>query len=93
MLYLIGQATSSEKRRLFSAFARVQRLMPLPMMSLDKRRWTRPDKRELKLCLKHLSRIGAYVAVVAVPGGLAVLPVMAWWRSRRRGNHTTRDAK
>ena len=93
MLHLIGQTTSCQGRRLLSACAQPGRPLPLSMKSLRKRQWAVRDNRKLKLCLKHLSRIGAYVAMVAVPGGLAVLPVMAWWRSRRRGKRAAHDAE
>ena len=51
-------------------------------------KWTPQDKRELRLHLKRLSRVSAYIALLIMPGGFAMLPIIAWWldrRSSRRG--------
>ncbi len=79
------QAMNREKRHILSDFVQVKGLMPLFMKPRNKLQWTAQDKCELKLRLKCLSRMSSYVAVVVMPGGLAMLPVMAWWRNRRRG--------
>ena len=74
-----------EKRHLLSEFVQVRGLMPLLMKPRNKQQWTPQDRRELILHLKRLSRISAYVAVLVMPGGFALMPVIAWWLDRRRG--------
>ena len=88
MLLLFCETMAREKRRILSELVRVKGLMPLLMKPRNFRRWTSEDKRELRLHLKRLSRVSAYIALLAMPGGFAILPVMAWWldrRSSRRG--------
>jgi hypothetical protein len=59
--------------------------MPLLMKTRNGARWTREDKLELVEHLRRLSGMGSYVAVLLLPGGLALLPLLAWWLDRRRG--------
>ena len=74
-----------EKRHLLSEFVQVKGLMPLLMKPRNKQQWTPQDKHELILHLKCLSRMSAYIAMLVMPGGFALLPLMAWWLDRRRG--------
>lgn len=78
------EAMDREKRYILSEFVQVKGLMPLLMKSRNNRQWTPQDKRELRLHLKRLSRVSAYMALLVMPGGFAMLPVMAWWLDRRR---------
>lgn len=84
MQRLFYESMDREKRHILSEFVQVKSLMPLLMKPRNKQQWSLQDKLELKLRLKCLSRMSAYVAVLVMPGGLAMLPVMAWWRDRRR---------
>jgi len=43
--------------------------------------------------LKKLSQVSPYIAVLVLPGGFAVLPVLAWWLDRRRGRRAPPQAK
>ncbi|MGH8703050.1 MAG: hypothetical protein ACREVR_17990 [Burkholderiales bacterium] len=40
--------------------------------------------RELTAHLRRLSSISRYLVVLAMPGGVLVLPALAWWLDRRR---------
>jgi hypothetical protein len=73
-----------ERQHMLSQFAQVSGLMPLLMKPRNKQRWTEEDKRELVAHLKRLSHLSPYIAVVILPGGFAMLPVLAWWLDRRR---------
>ena len=66
------------------AIALAKSLMPLLMKPRNNEQWTSQDKRELKLHLKLLSHVSAYIAILIMPGGLIMLPVIAWWLDRRR---------
>jgi hypothetical protein len=73
-----------EKKSLIQELVQVQGLMPLMMKKRNGGRWTQQDKGELVAHFKRLSRISRYVAVAALPGGLALLPLLAWWLDQRR---------
>lgn len=77
-----------ERRSLIFELVQVKGLMPLIMKKRNGERWTKEDKRELAAQLRRLSRISPYVAVVVLPGGLALLPVLAWWLDQRRVRRT-----
>lgn len=73
-----------EKKFLEDELARTQTLMPLLMKPRNGAKWTREEKRELVDHLKRLGGMGRYVALLLLPGGLALLPLLAWWLDRRR---------
>jgi hypothetical protein len=74
-----------ERKHMLAEFVQIKDLMPLLMKPRNKMRWSAADKRELMLHLKRLSHLSPYIAVVVLPGGFAMLPVLAWWLDRRRG--------
>jgi len=73
-----------EKKHLEEDLARTQTLMPLLMKPRNGAKWTKDEKRELVDHMKRISGMGRYVALLLLPGGLALLPVLAWWLDRRR---------
>ncbi len=73
-----------EKKQLEEDLARTQTLMPLLMKPRNGAKWTKDEKRELVDHLKRIGGMGRYVALLLLPGGLALLPVLAWWLDRRR---------
>jgi len=74
-----------ERRYMLDEMTQVKGLMPLLMKPRNRQRWSAQDRRELALHLKRLSKVSPYIAVVVLPGGFAMLPVLAWWLDRRRG--------
>ena len=72
-----------ERRFMLQEMTQVKGLMPLLMKPRNKQRWSAQDKREL--AQKRLSKVSPYIAVIVLPGGFAMLPVLAWWLDRRRG--------
>ena len=78
------QSVERERKFLGEELVRTQKMMPLLMKPRNGARWTLEDKRELVEHLRRLSGMGPYVAVLLLPGGLALLPLLAWWLDRRR---------
>ena len=74
-----------EKKYLVSELSQVKGLMPLLMKPRNKQRWSAEDKRELAAHMRRLRQVSPYIAVLVLPGGLAMLPALAWWLDRRRG--------
>jgi hypothetical protein len=81
---LLYEITKRRKQQILSQFLQVKGLIPLLMKPRNNQQWTPQDKRDLILNLKSLSHISGYIAILIVPGGCALLPVMAWWLDRRR---------
>jgi hypothetical protein len=82
------ETMAREKQYILYAFVQVKGLMPLLMKPRNYQKWTPEDKHELRLHLKRLSRVSAYIDLLVMPGGFAMLPILAWWldrRSSRRG--------
>jgi hypothetical protein len=68
--------------------SQVRGLMPLLMKPRNRQPWSREDRLELSLHMRRLRSVSPYIVVLVLPGGLAMLPILAWWLDRRRGNRT-----
>lgn len=80
--------TARERQFLTGEILHARELMPLLMKPRNNQHWTSEDKRELALRLRRLTVISPYLVVLAMPGGMLILPVLAWWLDRRRGRRT-----
>jgi hypothetical protein len=80
----LRERAARERRYLVSEFAQVSGLMPLLMKRRNGRIWTPDDRAELGRHLRRLSNLSPYLAVLILPGGLLMLPALAWWLDRRR---------
>lgn len=83
----LRELTARERRFLTDEIVQVRGLMPLLMKPRNGQRWTREDKRELRAHLRRLSSISRYLVVLAMPGGVLLLPALAWWLDRRRSRN------
>jgi len=61
--------------------------MPLLMKPRNAQRWTPEEKQQIAAHLRTLSTISPYLVVLALPGGLLMLPALAWWLDRRRNRN------
>ena len=73
-----------ERKALLAEMVQVRGLMPLLMKPRNKQKWSEADLRELRVHLQRLTKLSPYVIVFVMPGGFAMLPVLAWWLDRRR---------
>ncbi|MEQ1776083.1 MAG: hypothetical protein ABL891_20080 [Burkholderiales bacterium] len=80
----VRNLSARERQRLVKEFSQVRGLMPLLMKPRNKMQWTGEDKAQLAVHLKRLSTLSPYLVVLVMPGGLLVLPALAWWLDRRR---------
>jgi hypothetical protein len=84
VLRSLGAYSARERQYLLNEILQVRGLMPLLMKSRNRQAWTAEEKAELAAHLKRLSRLSPYLAVIIIPGGFLMLPVIAWWLDRRR---------
>lgn len=73
-----------ERRFLLSEMAQVKGLMPVLMKRRNKQTWTEEDLAEIRAQVRRISKLSPYLVIIVMPGGFAVLPVLAWWLDRRR---------
>jgi len=67
----------------------IRDLMPLLMKQRNGYHWTHDDRQHIREHLRHLAKISPYIVLFVAPGGLFLLPVMAWWLDRRRIKRNT----
>lgn len=92
MLKKLYEMIDREKRFMLAEMMEIKGLLPLLMKPRNRQKWTPQDKRELASHLRHMSKVSPYIAVIMLPGGLFMLPVLSWWLDRRRGKRATAKA-
>lgn len=73
-----------ERTQLLEEMTQMRELMPLLMKQRNGNQWTPDDRQHIREHLRHLARISPYIILFVAPGGLFLLPIMAWWLDRRR---------
>ena len=73
-----------ERKFLLSEMTQISGLMPILMRRRNKQKWTPQELDEIRAHLKRISRLSPYLVIMVMPGGFAVLPLLAWWLDRRR---------
>ena len=79
------EAQKRERILLLAETTKIKGLMPLLMKRRNGGRWTHEECAMLRDQLHALAHLSPYLVVLALPGSFAVLPVLAWWLDRRRG--------
>lgn len=73
-----------ERTQLLEEMTQMRELMPLLMKQRNGYHWTQDDRQNIREHLRKLARISPYIVLFVAPGGLFLLPVMAWWLDRRQ---------
>lgn len=73
-----------ERKFLLAEMTQVKGLMPVLMRRRNKQQWTPEELAEIRMHLRHIAKLSPYLVVIVMPGGFAMLPVLAWWLDRRR---------
>ena len=73
-----------ERKFLLAEMVQVKGLMPVLMKRRNKQQWSEEDLAEIRLQVRRLTKLSPYLVVIVMPGGFAMLPVLAWWLDRRR---------
>jgi len=84
--------TERERLYLTGEIMHARGLMPLLMKPRNKQRWTPEDKKTLVVHIRRLTAISPYLVVLAMPGGMLMLPALAWWLDRRRSRRPSDPA-
>ena len=84
-----------ENQRLYilGEFSKVRGLIPLLMKRRNGERWTKEDRAILLINLRALSNLSPYLIPLIMPGGIFLLPILAWWLDRRRRDRQDKDTQ
>jgi len=78
-------AQQRERARLYDDLGMAKGLMPLLMKRRNGGRWSAAEREDLHGQLRALSHLSPYLVALALPGSFLLLPALAWWLDRRRG--------
>lgn len=78
------EAQRRERDRMLAEVLKVKGLMPLLMKQRNGQHWSAEERRLLREQLRAMSRLSPYLVMLALPGSLLLLPMLAWWLDRRR---------
>lgn len=79
------QAVSGRERAYLSnEFDKFRGLMPLLARTGTRQPLSDMERAALRAHLRRASSLSPYLVVTLLPGALVLLPVLLWWRDRRR---------
>lgn len=84
ILRRILEAQRREREVIVAELVQVKGFMPLLMKHRNGSRWSRDERRQLRLQFHALVDLSPYLIVMALPGSVLFLPALAWWLDRRR---------
>lgn len=73
-----------QRAQVLAEITEIRGFMPLLMKQRNGIHWTHKDRRLIMKQMRSLARLSPYAVALLLPGGLLVLPLMAWWLDRRR---------
>lgn len=75
-----------ENQRLYirNELSQVRGLIPMLMKRRNGRQWTAEERTMLHRDLRALSNLSPYLIPLIMPGGILMLPLLAWWLDCRR---------
>lgn len=80
-----------ERKFLLAEMSQIRGLMPILMRRRNKQQWTPEELAEIRAHLRRISKLSPYLVIIVMPGGFAVLPILAWWLDRRRNRNRDGD--
>ena len=80
----VWELQERERKRILAEAVQIKGLMPLLMKHRNGQKWTKEERAELRIHLRHLSDLSPYLVLVVLPGAPLTLPLLAWWLDRRR---------
>jgi hypothetical protein len=78
------EAQQRERKQITAELVKVRGLMPLLMKRRNGGAWSVDERHQLIEQLHALAHLSPYLFVLALPGSVLFLPVLAWWLDRRR---------
>ncbi|TWO81249.1 hypothetical protein CBW56_05550 [Denitratisoma oestradiolicum] len=83
-------AQQRERQQLLVEMGQIRGLMPLLMRRRNGGRWSPAERAALQEQMRALAHLSPYLVVMVLPGSFMVVPLLAWWLDRRRGQRGSR---
>lgn len=74
----------SQARLIRRELSQARGLIPLLMKRRNGGKWSREERAMLLRDLRALSNLSPYLIPILMPGGIFLLPLLAYWMDRRR---------
>lgn len=87
------EAQQRERQQITAELVKVKGFMPLLMKRRNGGRWTVDERHQLIEQLHAFAHLSPYLVVLVMPGSFMLLPALAWWLDRRRGQRVTDPGK
>lgn len=78
--------TMHESHRVYirNELSQASGLIPILMKRRNGEKWSAEERAILLRDLRTLSNLSPYLIPLLMPGGILMLPLLAWWMDRRR---------
>jgi hypothetical protein len=74
----------TQRMYIYSELSHARGLLPILMKRRNGGQWSQEERKQLLRDLRALSNLSPYLIPILMPGGVLMLPFLAWWIDRRR---------
>ncbi len=74
----------TQRMYIYSELSQARGLIPILMKRRNGGKWSKEERELLARDLRALSNLSPYLIPILMPGGILLLPLLAWWIDRRR---------
>jgi len=73
----------TQRLYIYNELSQVRGLIQILMKHRNGEQWSKEERELLLRDLRALSHLSPYLILILMPGGILVLPLLAWWIDRR----------
>ena len=81
----------TQRLYIYNELSHARDLIPILMKHRNGEQWSREERELLLRDLRALSNLSPYLIPILMPGGVLVLPLLAWWIDRRSKGRKNKD--
>ena len=81
----------TQRLYIYNELSQVRGLIQILMKHRNGEQWSKEERELLLRDLRALSNLSPYLIPILMPGGVLVLPLLAWWIDRRSKGRKNKD--
>lgn len=81
----------TQRLYVYNELSQARGLIPILMKHRNGEQWSKEERELLLRDLRALSHLSPYLIVILMPGGVLILPLLAWWIDRRSKGRKNKD--